>query len=170
MQWWMRPGPSVPARSRSRARGPARCASLRHAHVGEADVQMAVRRVVARHRLSSRAASRCPCVVGGHEQHRMARVPRRLGVGQRHHDIERAARIAGARRPPFLAVEHPFVALKARIASRYWWRPTRRRRARSSDRPSARAPRADRAASAPSARASRSAPAPPCCRCRAPSS
>ena len=35
-----------------------------------------------------------------------------VGIGQGHGDIERAARIAGAGRPPFLAVEHPFVALE----------------------------------------------------------
>ena len=52
---------------------------------------------------------------GRNEQHRMARVRRGVRVGQGHGDIERAARIARARRPPFLAIEHPFVAVEAGV-------------------------------------------------------
>ena len=52
---------------------------------------------------------------GRNQQHRMARVRRGVGVGERHRDVERAARIAGAGRPPFLAVERPFVAFEPRV-------------------------------------------------------
>ena len=39
----------------------------------------------------------------------------RVRVGQRHRDVEGAARVAGAGGPPFLAVQHPFAALEPRV-------------------------------------------------------
>jgi len=82
---------------------------LRHPNVREPDMHMAVRGVV------FAIDRQCPhdldaWRVGGHQDHRMALM---LGLvvaaGLDHYDIDLAARVARARRPPFFAVEHVVV-------------------------------------------------------------
>ncbi len=74
-------------------------------------MQVAVRRVVVTidlHRPELGDAGR----VGRHQDHRMLLVFRPAVIGRSHHgDVDRAARIARTRRPPFLAVEHIMVAV-----------------------------------------------------------
>ncbi len=49
------------------------------------------------------------------EDLRLARVARRVRLGDAHHDHDLAARVTDARGPPFLAVEHPLVSLEPRF-------------------------------------------------------
>ena len=70
---------------------------------------MAVRRVVvAEHR--QHALDLDPGGVERNEDLRLLLVPRAARVGLAHDDGDLAARIADARRPPFAAVDHVFVA------------------------------------------------------------
>ena len=99
-------GPEPPLRDLEAASAAQHQRILGNPHVMETNVHVAVRRVVVAvdlHRPQNLNALRR----GRRQQHRMARVRASVGVGQRHGDIERAARIAGPGRPPFLAVEHP---------------------------------------------------------------
>ena len=108
------PRPEPPLRDLEAAPAAKDHGVLGQPDVAKADVHVAVRRVVVAidlHRSQDLDALRR----GGHEQHRMTRMRRGVGIGQRHGDIERAARIAGPGRPPFLAVEHPFLAFEPRV-------------------------------------------------------
>ncbi len=81
----------------------------RHADILETDVEMAVRRVVVAidlHRPDLGHALR----IGRHQDHRMLAVLV-LAAGLHHHDVDGAARIASARRPPFFAVQYIVVAV-----------------------------------------------------------
>ena len=95
----------------------------------------------------------------------------RVGIGLAHHDEDLAARVARARRPPLAAVDDVVIAVAVDAASRCWWHPTRRPRARSCRTPSG----SRRSSSGLSQRSlfagdARSARGSPCCRCRARSS
>ena len=84
---------------------------LRHAHVGEAQVHVAVRRVVLAehvHGTEDLDAGR----VHRHEDLRLAVVGRCLGARHHHDDHDLAARIAGAGDVVLLAVDHPLVAVE----------------------------------------------------------
>jgi hypothetical protein len=71
---------------------------------------VAVRRVViAEH--GQRAVHGDAGGVGGHEDHRLLLMARRIGIRLAHHDVDLAARIARARRPPLVAVDHIVVAI-----------------------------------------------------------
>jgi len=49
---------------------------------------------------------------GGHQDHRLLLVARGIvGIGLAHQDVELAARVAGAARPPLAAVDHVMVAV-----------------------------------------------------------
>ena len=51
----------------------------------------------------------------GHQDLRVPLVLLRLGIGAHHDDVDLAARVAGARSEPFLAVQHPFIAVELGI-------------------------------------------------------
>ena len=81
-----------------------------HANVLEGDLRMAVRRiVVTEHRKA--AADGHPFRVHRHEDHRLLFVPLRVGTRFPHENRDRAARIAGARDPPLVAIDDVLVAL-----------------------------------------------------------
>ena len=88
----------------------------------------------------------------GTSDHRLLLVARAVGVGLAHHDEDPAALAQRARRPPLAAVEDVLVAVALDAQLDVAWRPSWRRRARSSRRPSGSRRRAAGAASAPAAR------------------
>ncbi len=82
---------------------------LRHAHVGVADLGVAVLVVVAEHRqvaLDDHAGR-----VERDEDHRVLRVARAVGVRNPHHDGDLAARVHRAAAPPLAPVDHVLVAV-----------------------------------------------------------
>ena len=94
MQWWMRPGPRRPWKSRSRGLRRGGC-SPSHAAVVELEMHVAVRRVVVaeqRHRLDDLDARR----VLRHQDLRLLAVRRRIRVGLHHRDHDLAAGVASA--------------------------------------------------------------------------
>ena len=88
----------------------------RHAHILEVHLAMAVRRIVIAED-GERADHRDAGRVNRHQHHRMLLVARSIGVALAHEDENLAARIGGARGPPFQAVDHIViaVALDARL-------------------------------------------------------
>ncbi|MNX90551.1 hypothetical protein D3C86_1226060 [compost metagenome] len=71
---------------------------------------MAVRRIViAEH--GQEALDRDARGVRRHDDHRLLLVAARIGIGLAHHDVDLAAGVAGARRPPLGAVDHVMVAI-----------------------------------------------------------
>ena len=84
---------------------------LRHAHVGEADVHVAVGCVVAAEHFH-RADDLDPGGVDRHEDLALLLVGVGVRAGAHHRDHDLAARIAGARDVELLAVDHPFVAVE----------------------------------------------------------
>ena len=87
----------------------------RHAHVLQHDLHMAVRRVVIAvdgERAQDVEAGR----VERHQDHRLLAVLVGALVGLAHQDRDLAARIAGARRPPFAAVDHIIIAVAGDVA------------------------------------------------------
>ena len=87
----------------------------RHAHVLQLDLHVAVRRVVvAEHRQVAQDLDALR--LGGHQNHRLLAVPRRVvGICLAHHDVDLAARIAGAARPPLRAIDHILIAVAAHV-------------------------------------------------------
>ena len=111
MQWWMRPGPRRSWRDLEAAALAEEDVVLRHAHVGEAEVHVAVGRVVVAehvHRPEDLEAGR----VHRHEDLRLLEVGGRVRVGADHADHDLAARVAGAGDVVLLAVDHPLVAVE----------------------------------------------------------
>ena len=89
--------------------------ALRHPHIMEADVHMAMRRVVVAEDAHG-ADDLDARGVQGHENLRLAVVPRRAGVGHHHDDHDLATRVAGAGDVELLAVDHPFAAVEHRCS------------------------------------------------------
>jgi hypothetical protein len=81
-----------------------------HAHVLEIHLHVAVGRIVIAHHVQ-RARDADALGIGRDHDHALLRVLGRFGVGLAHGDEDLAARIAGARDPPLVAVDDVFVAL-----------------------------------------------------------
>ena len=82
----------------------------RHPHVVEQNFAMAVRGVVvAEHR--QRAHHGDAGRICRHQDHRLLGMAGRQWIGFSHHDVDLAARVAGAGDPPFVAVDHILVAV-----------------------------------------------------------
>ena len=93
----------------------------RHAHVLEEHLHVAVRRVVvAEHR--QRPHDRDARRVGRHQDHRLLRVARRVGVGLAHEDVDLQRGSPAPRGPPLAAVDDVVVALALDARLRCWWR------------------------------------------------
>ena len=107
----MRPGPSRPCDTSKPRPAAQDQVLLRHAHVGEADVHVAVRGVVVAIDLHG-TQNLHALGAGGNEDLGMLAVLLGGGIGADHDDVDLAARVAGAGGEPLLAVEHPFVAVE----------------------------------------------------------
>ena len=115
MQWWIRPGPSRPCAISKPRPSPSSMVEAGTRTSFERDLHMAVRRVVIAVD-GERALDRDARRVERHQHHRLLPVLVGRAVGLAHQDRDLAARIAGARRPPFAAVDHIIVAVAGDVA------------------------------------------------------
>ncbi len=82
----------------------------RHADVLQFHFHVAVRRIIiTEHRQVAQDGDARR--VHRHQDHRLLRVALRFEIGLAHHDGDLAPRIAHARRPPFAAIDHIFIAI-----------------------------------------------------------